>query len=83
MSEDVITLGTWLSQRRKSLDLTQLDLARRLGCSESTIKKIEEGKRRPSKQVAQLLGEFLEVPEADRSVFMRFARSDIPSTSGT
>src|SRR5207247_1479967 len=81
MNKDVISLGPWLSQRRKALDLTQLDLAQRVGCSESTIKKIEEGKRRPSKQVAELLAEFLEIPAVERAAFIRFARTEPGHTS--
>jgi predicted ATPase/DNA-binding XRE family transcriptional regulator/Tfp pilus assembly protein PilF len=49
------TFGTWLRQRRKSLDLTQSDLAARVSCSLEAIKKIETQQRRPSKQLAELL----------------------------
>jgi DNA-binding XRE family transcriptional regulator len=33
----------WLKQRRKGLDLTQKELARRAGCSIYTVQRIEEG----------------------------------------
>ena len=43
------SFGLWLKQRRKSLDLTQADLADQVGCSTTTIRKIEADQRRPSK----------------------------------
>jgi predicted ATPase/transcriptional regulator with XRE-family HTH domain len=68
------SFGTWLRARRKALDLTQFDLAERVGCAEATVQRIEVGERRPSKQVAALLAEALGVPAADRAQFLRFAR---------
>jgi hypothetical protein len=38
----------WLKQRRKGLDLTQKELARRAGCSIYTVRRIEEGVLRPA-----------------------------------
>jgi transcriptional regulator with XRE-family HTH domain len=58
------TFGRWLRQRRRRLDLTQADLAERVGCSEITIRKIEADARTPSRQVAELLAACLEVPAA-------------------
>ncbi len=71
----------WLKQRRKTLDLTQPELARLVGCAVVTIQKIEEGRRRPSKQVAELLATHLGVAVAERTAFLAFARktSDIAS----
>lgn len=66
--------GQWLKQRRKALDLTQRDLAQRIGCAVVTIQKIEEGERRPSKQIAELLADQLEVPAEGREEFIRAAR---------
>lgn len=56
------------------LDLTQSDLARQVGCSEITIRKIESGERTPSRQVAELLATCLSVPPSDRSSFIAYAR---------
>lgn len=64
----------WLKERRKALDLTQRDLAQRVGCAVVTIQKIEEGERRPSKQIAELLADQLEVPAESREEFIRAAR---------
>jgi predicted ATPase/DNA-binding XRE family transcriptional regulator len=69
------TFGRWLRQRRRHLDLTQADLAERVGCSEITIRKIEADARTPSRQVAELLAACLEVPTAERPDFVAFARS--------
>ncbi|HET9224427.1 MAG TPA: helix-turn-helix domain-containing protein, partial [Roseiflexaceae bacterium] len=74
------TFGRWLRQRRRHLDLTQADLAERVGCSEITIRKIEADARTPSRQVAELLAACLEVPTTERPAFMAFARS-IPRES--
>src|SRR5437588_5296021 len=67
----------WLKQRRKELDLTQFDLAERLGCSEDTIQKIEAGGRRPSRQVAQLLAQCLEIPREEWPAFIQRARTGV------
>src|SRR4051794_6364180 len=71
-----LSFGIWVSQLRKALDMRQQDLANCVGCSPSTIKKIEEGDRRPSRQVAELLAECLDIPPADREAFVRFARAE-------
>jgi transcriptional regulator with XRE-family HTH domain len=41
--------GYWIRRQRKALDLTQQDLADRVGCSLTAIKKIEADERRPSR----------------------------------
>src|SRR5947207_10533989 len=73
------SFGLWLKQRRRALDLTQGDLARRVGCSLETIVKIEAGERRPSKQVAERLAECLDVPADEHSAFIQYARVEMPS----
>src|SRR5512139_1715840 len=71
---DFISFGAWIKQRRNALDLTQWDLAERVGCSREAIQKIETGTRRPSKQIAELLSACLEVPPEERPAFVRWAR---------
>ena len=68
------SFGVWLKARRRSMDLTQPDLAKRVGCSLETIVKIESGERRPSKQVAERLAECLGVPTDEHSAFVKYAR---------
>lgn len=69
-----MSFGNWLRQRRRSLDLTQADLARQIGCSEITIRKIESDERTPSRQIAELLARFLGIPEREIAPFLSFAR---------
>jgi transcriptional regulator with XRE-family HTH domain len=73
-SSQTVFFGEWLRQRRKALDLTQEQLAERIGCSPDTIRKIELGVRRPSRQVADLLADLFQVPVEDREAFINFAR---------
>ena len=71
---EVTSFGQWLSRQRKARDLTQEDLAERIGCSLWTIQKVEMGSRRPSKQVAELLADYLGIPPEGRVAFLQFAR---------
>lgn len=64
-----------LRQRRRDLDLTRSELARRVGCSPNTIKKLEEGERRPSKELAKLLAEHLQIEPPIRASFLLMARA--------
>ncbi len=70
------SFGPWLRQRRKALDLTQEDLARYVGCAANTIYKIEADERHPSKQLAELLAEHLNIAPAERVAFVNFARTE-------
>jgi transcriptional regulator with XRE-family HTH domain len=70
------SFGRWLRQRRKALDLTQEVLADRVGCSISAIRKIENDERRPSRQIASLLAESLEIPPEEREIFIKVARAE-------
>jgi predicted ATPase/transcriptional regulator with XRE-family HTH domain len=75
---DVVTFGEWLKQRRKQLDLTQEALAGQVGCSTATLKKIEAGDRRPSRQIAELLARHLRLPAEQHATFVRVARGELP-----
>src|SRR5258705_10662838 len=70
------SFGQWLKQRRKALDLTREDLARRIGCAAVTLYKIEADERRPSKQIAELLAEHLNIIPDERAAFVNFARTE-------
>ncbi len=67
--------GIRLKQRRQALDLTQEALAERVGCAPQTIRKIESGERRPSRDMAERLAQVLDVSPADRDVFLKEART--------
>ena len=73
-ADDLSRFGEWLKARRRELDLTQKEIAHSAGCSLSTIRKLEAGERRPSRQVAELLANHLEIEPGEREKFVRFAR---------
>lgn len=68
------SFGHWVRRRRKLLDMTQADLARRVSCSLSMLRKIERDERRPSEQLAALLADHLAVDDNQRRPFMQMAR---------
>ena len=74
-----LPFGQLLRDRRKARDLTQEELARRVGCARVTIRKIEYGDLRPSLQIAQRLADTLGVRDEDRAAFLRLARSTPPN----
>jgi predicted ATPase/class 3 adenylate cyclase len=71
------SFGYWLRRRRKALDLTQEELARRVGCVPGTIKSIEADARRPSKQLAERLAAVLELAPEERDAFLKAARAEL------
>jgi len=76
--ETTSSFGYWIRRQRKALDLTQQALADRVGCSLAAIKKIEGDERRPSRQIAERLADVLDVPAAQREVFLEVARGVRP-----
>jgi transcriptional regulator with XRE-family HTH domain len=68
------SFGQRVKAYRKNLDLTQDDLAERANCALESIRKIEQDRQRPSRQLAEILADQLEVPEQDREDFIRLAR---------
>lgn len=71
-----LSFGNWVRKRRKALDLTQQELAKQVGCSASLVFKIESDERRPSRQIAQLLAEKLDIPADQRALFLKIARQE-------
>jgi predicted ATPase/transcriptional regulator with XRE-family HTH domain len=76
-SNPPVIFGQWLRLRRKALDLTQNELATRVGCSVGALRKIESGDRKPSKQLASLLAKALEISREDESTFIHIARGGV------
>jgi len=72
-----ISFGRWLQKRRKALDMTREEFAQKVGCSASTLRKLETEERRPSKQLAELIANNLEIPEEHRTTFIRIARGEL------
>ncbi len=76
MMNNGLTFGEWLRRRRRSLDLTQAELAQRVGCGVTTIRKIELGERRPSKELAAQLAACLDIAPEESDQFITFARTE-------
>src|SRR5262245_40937571 len=74
---EIFSFGEWVRRRRKALDLTQHALALRVGCALSMIRKIEADERKPSRQVATLLANALELPAPEREQFLQAARAEL------
>lgn len=68
------SFGNWVRQKRKNLGLSQSELAARIACSAETIKKIESHRRRPSRQIAELLMHALQIEPDEHGRFMWLAR---------
>ncbi len=74
MDADELTFGQWLQRRRQALHLTQQQLGELAGCAAATIRKHEADARHPSPDVARLLATALQLPGAEHTSFLRFAR---------
>ncbi len=77
-SAENLSFGEWLRQRRHILDLTQQELADQVGCARITLRRIEAGALKPSKELASILLEKLGMLPAEREEWLRFARGLIP-----
>ncbi len=71
---DERNFSDWLRQLRRARDLTQEALAEQVGCAVDTLRAIENGRRRPSRELAAIIAERLAVPEAERRSFLDLAR---------
>lgn len=67
-----LSFGKWLSRYRKSLGLTQKQLAERVNCATITLRKIEAEDRRPSVQVLERLAQVLNIPPNQQGAFFHF-----------
>ena len=76
MDTPPISFGQWLKRQRRARDWTQEELASRLGCAPVSLRKIESGERRPSKEIAQRIADVFSVPEEHRASFIAFARDN-------
>src|SRR4051812_37164270 len=65
---DLTAIGAWLRQQREALQLSRPALAARSHCAAATIKKIEEGQRSPSPELADHLVRALQIPAAAHPV---------------
>jgi predicted ATPase/transcriptional regulator with XRE-family HTH domain len=69
--------GEWLKRRRQDLDLTQEQLAKRGSCSVFAIRKMESGERHPSRQLARMLAQALEISCENHDNFIKAARGEL------
>jgi DNA-binding XRE family transcriptional regulator len=72
--QEEISFGTWLRKQRRALDLTRQAFADEVGCAEVTLRRIEAGTLKPSKELASIILEKLSIPEVDRPQWISFAR---------
>lgn len=71
-----LSFGEWLKRRRGAEGWTQKQLAQKISCSISALRKMEAEERRPSTQVIEQLAELFAIPKEERKSFLRFARGD-------
>lgn len=76
--EEASSFGLWLRQQRRALDLTQEQLAQRVGCARITIRRIEADELKPSQQLAELFMEHLGISPAQRKGWLQLARGFVP-----
>jgi predicted ATPase/transcriptional regulator with XRE-family HTH domain len=69
-----ISFGRLLRMRRRALDMTQEALARQVGYSVITIRKVESDERRPSRQLVERLANSLRIAPEQRPAFTALAR---------
>jgi predicted ATPase/transcriptional regulator with XRE-family HTH domain len=72
------TFGQWLRRARRERDITREALAELISCATPTLTKIEQGTRRPSRELATLLIDALQVPADERDSLLRLARQPLP-----
>ncbi len=80
MADESWSFGRWLKQRRQRYDLSQELLAEQIGCAPSTLQKLEQGVRRPSRTLAARIFTALAVPEAEQAPVLLLARAAAPPT---
>ena len=72
--DEEISFGVWLRKQRRGLDLSRKAFADQAGCAEVTLRRIEAGTLKPSKELAGILLEKLGIPETERPQWILFAR---------
>ena len=68
------SFGNWLKARRRSFGMTQGELAQQVYCAEITIRKIEADELRPSKELAELIVNALQVQAEEHTLLVQLAR---------
>jgi non-specific serine/threonine protein kinase len=81
--QEKLSFGGWLRKQRRALDLSRQVFADQVGCAEVTLRRIEAGTLKPSKELAGIVLEKLGIPENERTPWVSFARglSSLPFQS--
>lgn len=74
------TFGRMLQRLRRERGLTQEGLAQQAFCAVDTIKKLESGVRRPSRDLAERFADVLALDGDEREQFLRAAREGVTHT---
>lgn len=77
-----VPFSEWLKRRRGTEGWTQKELAQRIHCSISALRKFESEQRRPSAEVVDQLIAVFNIPPEERTAFLRFARGDWQAFTG-
>jgi predicted ATPase/DNA-binding XRE family transcriptional regulator len=77
-----VSFGEWLKRRRGAEGWTQEQLAQKIHCSTSALRKFESEERRPSAEVVEQLAEIFNISSEERPTFLRFARGDWQAVPG-
>src|SRR4026207_951095 len=72
--QEETSFGIWLRKQRRTLDLSRRAFADQVGCAEVTLRRIEAGTLKPSRELASILLEKLGIPEIERTQWITFAR---------
>ncbi|TAH51431.1 MAG: XRE family transcriptional regulator [Chloroflexota bacterium] len=70
----LLSFGSWLKLRRRAMNYTQCELARRVYCAEITIRKIEADDLIPGCDLLELILRALNVKSTEWSDLVRLAR---------
>src|SRR6478735_8485284 len=73
--DEAKVFGRLLRGHRKACDLTQAALARQAACALDTVKKIEAGTRRPSRELVAQFAQVLSLVGDERAAFLGAARA--------
>lgn len=73
-----VTFGKWLRQQRRTLDLTQETFASQVGCARITLRRIESGELKPSRELALIILAKAGVPTHEREAWLPFTRGLAP-----
>src|SRR5512147_736668 len=75
--------GEWLRKQRRLQDLTQQELADEVGCARVTLRRIEAGTLRPSRELSKVFLERFGIPSEGQEPWILFARGLGPLPDGS